>query len=71
MENKEQELYDQALIVATEDIDGMDDGEVADFLNDNGGLGIEPNEINYLYRNDAITKRVDYLIDLWRKEGFA
>ena len=61
----DQEIYDQAIIVATEDIDGMSDEEIADYL------GIEWDEVDYQYRNDAIDKRVDELVDLWKKEEYA
>ena len=59
--NSNDDLLYQAQQVATEDIDGMSDGEVADYL------GIEADEVNYHYRNDAIDKRIDELLEMWKK----
>jgi DNA-directed RNA polymerase specialized sigma24 family protein len=53
-------LSDQAKQVATEDIDGWSDAEVADYLH------IAEDEVNYAYRQDAIQLRTDYYIDLWK-----
>jgi hypothetical protein len=54
-------LQYQAEQVATEDIDGMSDDEVADYL------GIELDEVNYQYRNDAIDKRIEELLEMWKE----
>lgn len=61
MNNKEydEELVYQANQVATEDIDAMNDGEVAEYL------GIETDEVNWDYRNDAIEKKMEELLELW------
>jgi len=61
MNNKEynDELVYQANQVATEDIDTMNDSEVAEYL------GIETDEVNWDYRNDAIEKKMEELLELW------
>ena len=59
--NSNDDLLHQAQQVATEDIDGMSDSEVADYL------GIEVDEVNYQYRNDAIDKRIDELLEMWKQ----
>lgn len=53
------EMMYEANQVATEDIDAMSDSEIAEYL------GIEPDEVNWEYRNDAIEKKVEELLELW------
>ena len=53
------EMIYEANQVAIEDIDAMSDGEVADYL------GIETDEVNWEYRNDAIEKKMEELLELW------
>ena len=61
LNNKEytDEMMYEANKVATEDIDAMNDGEVAEYL------GIETDEVNWDYRNDAIEKKMEELLELW------
>ncbi len=59
--DKEQQAHE----VAMEDIDGWSDKEVAEYL------GVFPNEINWDYRQDAIEKREDYYLELWKEEGLS
>lgn len=61
LNNKEytDEMMYEANKVATEDIDAMNDGEVAEYL------GIETDEVNWEYRNDAIEKKMEELLELW------
>ena len=54
-----EEMMYEANQVATEDIDAMSDGEIADYL------GVEPYEVNWEYRNDAIEKKMEELLELW------
>lgn len=53
------EMMYEANQVATEDIDAMNDSEVAEYL------GIETDEVNWEYRNDAIEKKMEELLELW------
>ena len=70
LNNKANEIYNiqpfdienHALVVATEDIDGMSDEEIADYLN------INYEEVNWDYRNDAITKKAEELINQWKQQ---
>jgi len=61
--NKEYAKEQQANDVATEDIDGWSDEEVAEYLD------ISVDEVNFEYRKDAIDKRTEYYLDIWEKEG--
>jgi hypothetical protein len=61
--NYSEEMISQAEQVATEDVDAMSDDEVADYL------GIEPDEVNWDYRNDAIEKRIAQLLEIWSSAG--
>ena len=53
----------KAMQIAIEDIDGMSDEEIAEYL------GIDCDEVNYQYRNDAIDKKIEELIEFWKSEG--
>ena len=61
LNNKEytDEMMYEANKVATEDIDAMNDGEVAEYL------GIETDEVNWEYRNDTIEKKMEELLESW------
>ncbi len=59
MKKYTEDMMNEANQIATEDIDAMNDYEVADYL------GIEPDEVNWEYRNDAIEKKIEELLELW------
>ncbi len=58
-----QEMLDLALQLATEDVDSMSDNEIAEYLD------INVDEVNYLYVDDAISKRIEYYLNEWNNNG--